>query len=279
MKTLEIFDVEHGACALLTCFAGLAPAWRLMIDCGHNAATGWRPGNHLRSLGVSQLDALVVTNYDEDHVSGYPNLLQQGIQIPFIIRNTSVSPEAIRFLKREDGVGAGIDALVRSLLGSYGPPTDAPRTPEGVYMRTFQNQYWTFDSENNLSTVLHLQVDGFHFLFPGDLECDGWQFLLATNHEFQDLMQHIDVLIASHHGRDNGICPQIFDLYGCRPKVVVISDDRKQYRTQETVNYYRSKCSTGATNFRMTGQTRWVLTTRDDKKLTFTFNGSGCSVT
>lgn len=33
---LKIFDVEHGACALLTCDNGS----RLMIDCGHNGDTG-----------------------------------------------------------------------------------------------------------------------------------------------------------------------------------------------------------------------------------------------
>lgn len=40
---LQIFDVEHGACALLTADNGT----RLMIDCGHNATTGWRPGSYL----------------------------------------------------------------------------------------------------------------------------------------------------------------------------------------------------------------------------------------
>jgi hypothetical protein len=40
---LEIFDVEHGACALINTSNGK----RVMIDCGHNAATNWRPGYHL----------------------------------------------------------------------------------------------------------------------------------------------------------------------------------------------------------------------------------------
>lgn len=67
---LEIFDVEHGACALITTSNGK----RIMIDCGHNATTGWRPGTMLRSRTVSYLDRLYITNYDEDHVSGFPNL-------------------------------------------------------------------------------------------------------------------------------------------------------------------------------------------------------------
>jgi hypothetical protein len=34
---LTIFNVEHGACALLDCDNGS----QIMIDAGHNAATGW----------------------------------------------------------------------------------------------------------------------------------------------------------------------------------------------------------------------------------------------
>ena len=64
MTTLEIFNVEHGQCALLTTDNGM----RMMIDCGHSTVTHWYPGNYLSSLGISYLDMLVVTNYDQDCV-------------------------------------------------------------------------------------------------------------------------------------------------------------------------------------------------------------------
>ena len=63
---LEIFDVEHGACALVTTGNGK----RILIDCGDNATTGWEPGSALRRRGIAAIERLVVTNYDEDHVSG-----------------------------------------------------------------------------------------------------------------------------------------------------------------------------------------------------------------
>lgn len=71
---LQIFDVEHGACALLTVTAPNGGVRRLLIDCGHNASTRWTPGGHLKSLGVTQIEQLIITNYDEDHVSGYRSL-------------------------------------------------------------------------------------------------------------------------------------------------------------------------------------------------------------
>jgi hypothetical protein len=44
---LQIFDVEHGACSLLTADNNA----RLMIDRGHNATTGWKPGTYLAQPG------------------------------------------------------------------------------------------------------------------------------------------------------------------------------------------------------------------------------------
>ena len=111
---LEIFDVEHGACALVTTSNGR----RIMIDCGHNATTNWRPGTFLAGARIPRLDQLLITNYDEDHVSGYPDLLGK-IAIDVLVRNPSVLPGTIRFLKTEDGMGNGIDLLVRSIEGVF----------------------------------------------------------------------------------------------------------------------------------------------------------------
>ncbi len=276
---LQIFNVEHGACALLTTPDGLGGWRRILIDCGHNATTGWYPGQHLRSMGVTQLEKLIVTNYDEDHVSGYPDLLKQGVEVEWIVRNTSVSPDTIRYLKSETGMGRGIDALVQS-LGGYSPPgqasSPAPALP-GVSMEYFRNDYPVFDDENNLSLVLYLTVYGTSFLFPGDMECDGFEHLLATSIRFRQVVPSINVLVASHHGRESGICEDMFDTYICRPQLVVISDDYKQYETQETTRYYAGK-ATGITNFRILGVNRRVLTTRSDGDIHFTWANGRCTV-
>ena len=110
---LKIFDVEHGACALLSANDGK----QVMIDCGHNASTEWRPGTYLRQHGITKLDMLIITNYDEDHVSGLPNLREQ-VSIDRLWRNKSVSPETLEKLKSEDGMGRGIKELV-DMAGRY----------------------------------------------------------------------------------------------------------------------------------------------------------------
>lgn len=78
---LQVFDVDHGACALLT-MPTPQGAKRILIDCGHSTDIGgkpWLPGEHLRKQGVSHVDALICTNFDEDHASGAPSLVQNKV--------------------------------------------------------------------------------------------------------------------------------------------------------------------------------------------------------
>jgi beta-lactamase superfamily II metal-dependent hydrolase len=276
---LQVFDVEHGACSLLTVPTGSGGVMRMLIDCGHHANMPWYPGKHLASMGATYVDQLVVTNYDEDHVSGLRDLLQRGIAVPWILRNPSVAPQTIRHLKSTDGMGPGIDALVAK-LDHYGPPGDGvppPRFP-GVQEEWFWNKYPHFEDENNLSLLLHLKIHGFSFLYTGDMECAGFQNMLATNRRFREVCGQVDVLMASHHGRENGICPEMFDVWECRPKVVLVSDCPKKYGTQETTNFYAIRAQ-GIPNFREMGNTRWVLTTRSDHEIQFSFQAGNCWVT
>lgn len=275
---LQVFNVEHGACALVTVTNPEGGCKRMLIDCGHNSTKKWYPGEHLRSLGVTYLEQLVITNYDEDHVSGYPNLLQQGIYVDWIVRNPTVALQTIRQLKSETGMGPGIDALVAN-LAHFGPPAlgGVPPIFKGVQIEWFYNQYPHFGDENNLSLVLCLNIHGVSFLFPGDMERAGFDNMLLTNERFRQVVGELDVLVASHHGRVSGVCPDMFDVWGCRPKLVIISDDYKQYDTQNTGNYYASKCS-GIPDFRTPGNNRKVLTTRSDGEILFTFSNGNCWV-
>ena len=278
---LQIFDVDHGQCAMLTMPAPDGGIRRVLIDCGHatdfNGAP-WYPGQHLQSLGVTYVDILVCTNYDEDHMSGFPDLRRRDITVGCILGNPSVTPETIAHLKTEDGMGNGIEAValalaVRRDIGWHQVPPTIPN----VRMTWSWNPYPRFQDENNLSLILTLDIHGHRFMFPGDMEQAGFQHLLDTCPPFRALVAGVDVLIASHHGRRNGICPEMFDLYGCKPKVVVISDDYRQFATQDTTNFYGSKAY-GITGFRDETGIRRVLTTRKDGPIVFSFQGRSCLV-
>ena len=236
-----------------------------MVDCGHNASTGWYPGTYLRNQGVRYLNMLAITNYDEDHVSGLPDLLGH-VDVGWLWRNESVSPDDIEDLKSETGMGDGIESLVEMARSYTGSRSDRPLF-EGVERRAFRNRYPDFEDENNLSMAVYLECHGIGVLFPGDLETDGWLALLE-NQAFRQTIARTKVLIASHHGRENGISEELFYNYGCEPFYVVISDKGYMYDTQRTIPYYSSKALGGP--FR--GEHRRVLTTRRDGRIGFTFS-------
>ena len=118
---LQIFDVDHGQCALLTMPSGFGHVYRVLIDCGHTVnfrGSPWYPGAHLQSMGITYIDMLVCTNYDEDHMSSYPDLDARGIKVGCILGNPTLSGEAILKLKTErghDNLGKGIEAIASTL--------------------------------------------------------------------------------------------------------------------------------------------------------------------
>lgn len=271
---LQIFDVDHGACALLTMPTGQ----RVLIDCGHAtdiAGLSWYPGRHLASLGVKHVDVLICTNYDEDHASGFPDVVEQGITLGCILGNPTVSPETIARLKSEGGMGPGINALTSRLAARRSVGLlETPPTIPGVHLRWCWNPWPHWDTENNLSLAAHLSIHGTNFLFPGDLETDGFKNMLG-NGNFADLMPGLHVLVAAHHGRESGKCPPLFDDYGCHPQLVIVSDCAKKFQSQETVPYYQSKAQ-GVPNVRSWGTRRYVMTTRTDGEIVFRWeNGRG----
>jgi len=261
---IEIFDVEHGSCALVTADNGA----RLLFDCGHNSTTDWRPSTSLPARGIHTVDALVVSNYDEDHVSDFPNVMRT-LYVPTLVRNPSVGPRDIHFLKSEHGVGDGIGTLAHMAGNHYVAPLAQPLDLGGIQISYFWNIYPSFDDENNLSLITILRYYDFGIIFPGDMLQAGWRQLLARR-DLQAALAGVNVFVASHHGRDSGYCPDVFNF--CSPELVVFSDKAILHDTQKTAGLYRQQ--TRGVRF-FDGETRHVLTTRNNGYIRFFKQGPG----
>ena len=107
---VHIFDVEHGSCAAI-----MTPSGHLMmIDAGHNGTTGWRPSEWVKGR-YSAIECLVVTNFDEDHVTDLPNLWRT-IPIHTWVMNWHVTAEWVRREKAaKGGMGPGVARAVAQL--------------------------------------------------------------------------------------------------------------------------------------------------------------------
>jgi hypothetical protein len=87
----------------------------------------------------------------------------------------------------------------------------------------------------------------------------------------QDLMG-TSVFVASHHGRESGCCTELFDLF--RPQLVIISDDERQFDSQDTDDWYRNRC-TGAIFAENPNMRRYVATTRKDGSIRIDVDAAG----
>ncbi len=217
-------------------------------------------------MGITRIEGLIVTNYDEDHVSGIENLFE-NVSVPRIFRNRLVTPMKIRDLKSDTGMGRGIEFLVNTTedWGRSGVTVSFEEMGlSGVHIRSFMNSPNEFDDENNLSMICAIDVGGLNLMFTGDMEIAGWKQILS-NFALRSALAETDVFFASHHGRESGCCEEVF--HHCRPTFVVISDKSKGFQSQETTDWYRTRSDGGYVNW--SNKLRNVLTTRSDGNLVF----------
>jgi beta-lactamase superfamily II metal-dependent hydrolase len=269
---IEIHDVDHGGCAVITGPAG----HRLMLDCGQSASKAWFPS---AAYLLQPIQTLMVLNLDEDHVQDLRDL-RRLTTIKGVFSNPTISAAALRAMKPQ-GMRTGVQAA-HDLLNEFG----GGRIGEwchplgGVGWHAFWNVYERdFVDTNNLSLAVFVSFGGFTILFGGDLETAGWRKLMEIP-AFRGRLLGVNVFVASHHGRDNGICPEVFDW--CKPDLIIFSDGAKQYGTQETTPAWYATKANGIPdpNYVYRGgfdpwARRRVMTTRKDGTITMDVGADG----
>lgn len=272
---LRIWDVEHGACAMLHHVLNGQAGRLAMIDSGCTAE--WRPSTFIRySLLRSRLDYLFITNADQDHMSDLEGLWEQGIVVGALGRNPHPPAHELRRIKAAGGMSDDIERFLK-IHASYNQPVTEPfdEYMGGITRKKFYNAFPRFIDTNNLSCAFFIEFAGFSILFPGDLEEDGWLALLEQE-DFRTELAGVDVLVAAHHGRENGYCEEVFDY--CHPRAIVMSDKAIVHDTQGMTQTYRQRVIDywpDGVNVATTMKRRHVLTTRRDGTIQFEVDGNG----
>lgn len=155
-------------------------------------------------------------------------------------------------------------------MGEYtGPPIQTDWG--GMAIERFCHPTSKYSDLNSLSLVTFVQYGGIRIVFPGDLTKQAWKEFL-NDPLFLSYLMKTNIFIASHHGREDGYCPEIFDYF--TPSVIIISDKSVQYETQ-IVDYTRH-----AEGITWNGNSkRHVLTTRKDGWFKINQQDSGFYIT
>ncbi len=227
----EILDVGHGFCA----YAEAEDGGLVVFDCGHTTDPELRPSDHLYSRGHREVNSLIISNFDEDHISDLPNL-QEDLQIRSLYRNPSISPEELERLKRQGGPISPAMRVLLSMLEDFVEDISTVPPLPGISLNYYWHSYGdVFSDTNNISFVTFLRVGDLSVLIPGDLEKPAWEEHLKNSY-FREDLSGVDVFVASHHGHESGYCEQVFTF--CQPDVVVFSDGPEQDDTQRMIETY-----------------------------------------
>lgn len=175
----------------------------------------------LKKRGVHQIDTLIMTHQDADHIGGLQAVLEQ-IPVKQIVFNGTYKRNAgtVKLLQtamnkripllaanRGDRLKLGGDTELQFLY-----PTDGGEEE----IREQSNQ-------NNASLVFMLSMSGFRFLMTGDMEKQEEEELLSLMHEDESVsaLNGVDVLKVAHHGSKTSTTEEWLSVW--RPKLAVIS--------------------------------------------------------
>ncbi len=204
---MTMLDVGQGQCILLE--SGDLTA---VVDCG--GSEGERAGEdaarNLLSRGVSQMDALILTHYDTDHVGGALQLISRMEIGRLFLPDITTDNEwrsAIEQTARSYDIPVYYVEEDVELLFSEG--TLSIFAPQG-----------TSSTNDGLSVLL--SVEEYDILITGDMGFSAERELMRT-HALPD----VEVLVAGHHGSRTSTSPQL--LQTVRPEALLISVGENSY--------------------------------------------------
>lgn len=178
----------------------------ILIDGGKNEA-GAVVVDYLTQLGVKDIEVLVSTHPDEDHVGGLDTVLQKfvvkSVYAPKVSHTTQTFKDFLTAVKNEGltikEAKAGVALPLKGISAKFVGPTKAYG-----------------DDLNDWSAVLHLTYGKNAFLFTGDAETKAETDMLAAKATLK-----ADVLKVGHHGSDTSTSAAF--LKAVAPRYAVIS--------------------------------------------------------
>jgi beta-lactamase superfamily II metal-dependent hydrolase len=270
---IVVFDVGAGQSILI--YPSDQPDHAMLIDCG-GEENGFSPVEFLVSKnilpvngqGFPKLGGLAITNYDHDHFSWLPDLWQK-IQIWTVRLPKNITSQELKNHKEEET--SALSHLCH-LKDTYVHDASYFKPIYNIYSdHLMQNDLDGEINTNHLSQIIFIEYGNSKICIAGDLERLAWEKMLSKPF-IQSHLMSTNILVAPHHGRDNGYHENIFNF--CNPEVILISDKEIMYDTQDgMVQKYASHVKTSGISFGMTN--RKVITTRNEGHILIEFYPGG----
>lgn len=201
-------DVGKGDCILVQ-----AGGRAMLIDTGYKD-TAAQVLSHLREQGVSQLDVVILTHYDRDHVEGLGSLASSlAVGTVYLPGYEGSDKNYTSTMATVDRLGLTSQRVTKEMALQLG---EAQLTiyPSGV--NYVPGSGGDEGNDNDVSLVVTLTHGKDSYLFAGDLEEEGIEAYLDAAHG------HFDVLKVPHHGEKSGNIDELID--SVQPAIALITD-------------------------------------------------------
>lgn len=201
---VTVFDVGQGQSILFEC-----DNKRYLVDCGgdSNRTAAETVSHSLLSRGITRLDGIFVTHFDDDHAGGVPLLLTSidtdVLYLPQVEDNGTVRSD----LEKGDQKIHWIDRYAELELGS-------------MKFTMIPGEHETNDNERSMCILF--QTGNCDILITGDRSGVGEKALLEDIH-----LPKLELLVVGHHGSKSATSMEL--LHATTPKTAVISVGKDNY--------------------------------------------------
>ena len=212
-----MLDVGQGQCVLLA-----SGGKYVLVDCGSGSSwydAGELAAHQLKTMGCTELDYLILSHYDKDHISGVTGLLAR-MDAAEVLVTEGADDEAVQaaVLETASAHGAEIRSVTEETTLALGKACLRVFPPTGD------------GSDNERSLAILASLGDQDLLLTGDLDRAAEKALL----EAWDLPD-IEYLAAGHHGSKSSTSAELLDAL--KPETVCISVGSNSYGhpAQETL--------------------------------------------
>lgn len=218
--TVSFIDVGKGDCILLE-----NGTQSMLIDTGYKETSG-AVRSYLEERDIDELDALVLTHYDKDHVGGTGSVLD-AVNVDRIL----IPPYRGRgkqydlTMKAIQDSGIKPEPVIEDMSLQLGDARVCVFASPVIYV---PNAHGGEGNDNDMSLVATLECGKDSYLFAGDLENDGITAFLISHHE------QYDIIKMPHHGRYSKKLRNLLQVV--RPRTAIITDSKLEPAEDKTLD-------------------------------------------
>ncbi|MBQ9550809.1 MAG: MBL fold metallo-hydrolase [Lachnospiraceae bacterium] len=211
-----MLDIGQGDCNILS-GRGMET---VMIDCGSSSEkeiAKYRVLPYLKYMGIREVNAVILTHTDNDHISGFLEILDirnmGGIRIKNLILPEIGDPDEKygKLISSAGRAGIRVSKISAGSSFSVGGMDFICLGPGKGFHATDPNEY---------SAVVKMKYGEFSALFTGDIQGEGENEMIGR----LSGKEKMTVLKVAHHGSRNSTPEEFLDII--RPEASLISSGR-----------------------------------------------------